>query len=551
MMNKWLFGFITFLSIIVLWCFQDSITVNIPWWDDFHGIILPVYDLFTDKSIAEKFHNFISLNNEHRVVNDRVFTLLIYIITGKFELKTLALLGFINLIGIFLVLFKVLTKAKVSYWATLPVVFLLFHAQYYESLQSLMVPFQNFSVILYMALSLYLLIFKRSFVWGFVFAIAAIFSHGNGILVFILGALILLINKNYKHAGIWAILSVLTVFIYFIGYSKPEWANKAVVSPIENPIAAVRYSFEFLGAYALNLVELSTGLSHSNGKQILPQLLGFGTFSLLLFLVLKCFPVNKLNVSLQKLRNNPTNQFFLAFTAFFVATAILMGLTRTGFPVLSRYTINSSLFLIGLWCFYITNYGEKGAIIFSTITFLMVFFTYFNAVAKGNFVKTNTITDGINYQKNGTWANGYSDSSHVSRVNPLLIEPLSAGKYVFPKTALDNFNKWGIESSREVLEYSIIDNYLRISGENTNNADEIFFSLETDQYQFIFPNQILRSNPIDFVSKHKYYSPYYQTFFPISVIPAGIYKIYKIEKTHDSYHKYDLNRKLDTKGMVL
>ncbi|MCD8540130.1 MAG: hypothetical protein LRY55_10440 [Leadbetterella sp.] len=139
----------------------------------------------------KKFQNFVSLNNEHRVVNDRIFTLLVYLVTGRFELKALALLGFINLIGIFFLFYQVLRNQKVSYPAILPVVFLIFHAQYYESLQSLMVPFQNFSVILYLLLSLYFLVFRKSFTWGFVFALAAIFSHGNGILAFILGVLIL------------------------------------------------------------------------------------------------------------------------------------------------------------------------------------------------------------------------------------------------------------------------------------------------------------------------------------------------------------------------
>lgn len=533
-----------------LWFFQSSITVNIPWWDDFHGIMLPVHDLFTDKSFAHKFQNFVSLNNEHRVVNDRIFTLLVYLVTGKFELKTIALLGFLNLIAIFLLLFKVLKKSNISYWAILPVVFLIFHAQYYESLQSIMVPFQNFSVILYMLLSLYFLVFRKSFLWGFVFALAAIFSHGNGILVFILGALILLANQKYKQSLIWALLSGITVFIYFLGYSKPSWTTTDVISPLENPVAAIRYAFEFLGSYSLNLVEISTGLANSGAKQLLPQISGLLAVAIWIYLILRKYSLRNLKESLDQLKNNKSDQFLLAMAAFFLATGIMMGLTRTGFPVLSRYTINSSFFLIAVWAFYVTNFSEKGSKLISFFVFGGLLISYYNGSAKGLFVKENTITDGINYQINKTWANGYSDSSHVSRVNPLLIEPLESGAYVFPKSELDNFANRNSENSREHLDYSIVDNYLMISGLEPEIASKIYFTLESERYQFIFPASKIRSNPKDFLLKGRYYSDLYKTAFPIGVIPKGNYQIFKIEKQEDGFKKFRLGRILNTDGMI-
>lgn len=548
-MKKPVFVFLSVTCILTLWYFQNAITVNIPWWDDFHGIILPVYDLFTEKSFAEKFRNFVSLNNEHRVVNDRLFTLLIFLITGKFELKALALLGFVNLIAIFLLLVKVLRKQGTSWLAVLPVLFLIFHAQYYESLQSLMVPFQNFSVILYMLLSLWFLVFKRSFALGFIFALAAIFSHGNGILTFILGALVLLVNREYRQTALWVVLSAISVWIYFLGYSRPEWTDNAVVSPLENPLAAIRYGFEFLGAYSLNLVEISTGLVNSSLKQLLPQVLGLAAVVVWLYLVFKKYPLKNLKDSLQKLRNSPSDQFLLGMAAFFLATGVMMGLTRTGFPVLSRYTINSSFFLVALWGFYITNYSEKGSRVVSLLAFGGVLLTYYNATAKGFYFKSNCVTDAINYRINGTWANGYSDSSHVSRVNPLLVAPLVTGAYVFPESDLDNFNEWAAEPVRpKNMDFSIVDNYLTISGSGNT---ETCFTLESEQHQFIFPAHKLRSNPGDFLLRQKYYSGLYKAVFPVNVIPRGNYRIYKIEKTDSGFKKFNLQRVLTPGNLIL
>lgn len=548
-MKKSLFLVLSAACILLLWYFQNAITVNIPWWDDFHGIILPVYDLFTEKSFLEKFKKFVSLNNEHRVINDRIFTLLIYLLTGKFELKALALFGFVNLIAIFLILVKVLRMQKTTWMAVLPVLFLIFHAQYYESLQSLMVPFQNFSVILYMLLSLYFLAFRKGFVWGFVFALAAIFSHGNGILVFILGALLLLVNQKYRQTAVWVLLSLITVLIYFWGYSKPEWANKAVVSPWQNPFAAIRYGFEFLGAYSLNGVEISTGLTSSSLKQLFPQVFGFAVVVIWVYLVLKKYPLSNIKTSLQKLKDNKADQFLLAMAAFFLATGVIMGLTRTGFPVLSRYTINSSFFLIAVWGFYITNYSEKGSKLVSLMAFGGLLLTYYNATTKANAFKQNSITDAVNYQINGTWANGYSDSSHVSRVNPLLRAPLESGAYIFPKSELDNFTRWNTQTNRANQDFSIVDNYLIISG--TAKSD-VFFTLESEKHQFIFPANKLRSNLKTLILQRAYYTDLYRTAFPINVIPTDNYRIFRIERTDkDQFVKYDLGRTLTGYKMVL
>ena len=159
--NKYIFWTTSSILIALLWLFQYIISVNVPWWDDFHGIILPVFHLFSNIPFSEKIKLFFSLNNEHRVVNDRFFLLLTYLVTGKFELKSLALLGFLNLIGIFLLIFKIAKPLVGNLLFLLPMPFLIFHAQYYESLLSLMVPFQNFSVIFYVFLTFYFLIFKK------------------------------------------------------------------------------------------------------------------------------------------------------------------------------------------------------------------------------------------------------------------------------------------------------------------------------------------------------------------------------------------------------
>jgi hypothetical protein len=519
-MRKEVFVLISALVIGLLWWFQYNITVNVPWWDDFHGIILPVHTLFTEVSLHQKLQHFFSLNNEHRVVNDRIFTWLVYTLRGTFDLKAVALLGFVNLIGIYLVVVKAIRKSSASYFTLLPVLFLLFHAQYYESLQSLMVPFQNFSVLLYLLLSLYFVSFKKQAAWAFFFATAALFSHGNGILVYILGALLLIIQGQGRKSVFWSLGSVLIIALYFWGYSKPSWTETDVISPWDQPLSAVSYAFEFLGAYALNSIDTSARLATSSAKQLLPASTGVLAVGILVFLVFKKYSWKNL---FSGLRNAPSDQFFLGMAAFFIGTGIMMGLTRTGFPVLSRYTINSSFLLIAIWGFYSTNFKAKGNTLAILITGTFWLLSYYNATEKAVYNRDNALADAYNYRNTGTWSNQYSDSAHVSRVNPLLSAPLVAGEYRFP--ADEFLEELGKKAGEPVTEASVEEGHMTVKGESKIVP---YFRLESEDYSFIFPGKLLRNSPLQILKGQGYFSTRYATAFPMEVIPRRNYRLVRV-----------------------
>lgn len=549
--GKYIFWTITLLLIAALWLFQNKISVNIPWWDDFHGIILPVFNLFSDLPFLQKIKLFFSLNNEHRVVNDRIFLLLIYIISGNFELKTLALLGFINLILIFLILVRVSKPLLGNRLYLLPLPFLIFHAQYYESLQSLMVPFQNFSVILYVFLTYYFLIYKKNkgLIPGFIFAALAIFSHGNGILAFLIGAIILIFNKRNKDFIIWSVLTSLIIGLYFWDYKKPEWSSG--VSAFSQPLSALRYVFEFFGAYVLNITDLSTRAKAVYSHNISEL---FGLFLVVTFLVLflKKYPIlSKRRIeALDKLRHSKTDQFLICVFGFVFATGLMVGISRTGFSMLSRYTINSSFMTIVVYVFLISNVKRKKVIGILTTIFcsIILIISYFNNYEIALFNRKNAVADGINFQKTGTWSNQYIDATHISNLNPLLVEPYKAKKYIFPSSILDNYSAIHSSMSKENLSYSINDGILEISGildeEINPNVKEngIYFSLENEDKQFIFPALHQKNNMLKSILQRKYFSEFYRTIYPVKLIPKEKYYLFKIVVIDDKVYKYDLSK---------
>jgi hypothetical protein len=554
--NNYIFWILSAFLIAGLWLFQYKISVNVPWWDDFHGIILPVFHLYSDIPFVEKLKLFFSLNNEHRVVNDRIFLLLIYLISGTFELKTLAILGFINLIGIFILLVKVAKPVVGNSIYLLPLSLLIFQAQYFESLQSLMVPFQNFSVTLYVFLTYYFLIFKKikSFLPASIFAVLAIFSHGNGILAFLVGIIILFFNKRNREGIIWTILSTAVIVLYFWDYKKPEWSSGVSVS--DNPMAALRYVFEFFGAYALNITDASTTAKTIYGKSISES---FGLILVIVFFAIffKKYPIWK-QEALLKLRHSKADQFIIAVFGFLFATGLMIGISRTGFSMLSRYTINSAFLVLITYLFTVSNTKYKKTVAITSIIFtsLLLILSYLNNFDLAIFNRKNAVTDGINYQKTGLWSNQYSDSAHVAKLKPLLVEPYKSNKYIFPASILNDYNKLNSADFSNNLNYGINDGVLEISGilnnklSTSSGENGIYFTLESDSLNFIFPTIHQKNNLLQILTSGRYFSERFRTIYPVKLIPKDNYKIYQIAVQDNEITKLNLNKTLGQDGFI-
>jgi hypothetical protein len=534
MLKKSKAWFYVFSAVFIglLWYFQSIITENLPYWDDFHGIMLPVFNLFSDHSIANKFSEFFSLNNEHRVVNDRIFTTLLYLIFGKFELKYLALLGFCNLIALFFIYLKIIRKHEINLWLFLPVVFLIFQAQYYEGLMSTMVPFQNFSVILYTYLAFYFLIFKKinRIPLGLLFATLALYSHGNGILTFCIGLLILMLNANLKSVLKWLLGSAIAIGLYFVNYQKPSWTSQDQMGEF-GLVDRVKYGLEFLGAYIYNLLDLSTAVKNTSlyaNAAVMFGLLLVLSFVLVFFAK---YPISKtkFSTSLQALKYNPKDQFLLATLMFFAATAILIGYSRTGLPMFSRYTINSAFTVCSVYVFIIFSLKNTKlfAGIVSVFTFIMLLFSYYNATHIGIFKKYQGLTDGLNWQHQKYWVNQYSELKHIANLNPLLTPIYEEKKYIFPKTELDNFAAFKTTPLSTDIKLEYQDKYLVLKGKGKNK--HTFFSLENSKNHFVFNAQNLRNPPLKYMKTGKFYTGSYVAYYDRTLLPSGLYTLYVLD----------------------
>lgn len=262
--------------------------------------------------------------------------------------------------------------------------------------------------------------------------------------------------------------------------------------------------------------------------------------------------------AMDKLRHSKADQFIICVFGFVFATGLMIGISRTGFSMLSRYTINSSFMTIAVYIFLVSNIKRKKAIGIVTTIFcsIILIISYFNNYEIALFNRKNAVADGINFQKMGTWSNQYIDSSHISKLNPLLIEPYNAKKYNFPASILDNYSTMNSSITTEKLSYSINDGILEISGvlnENINpNAKEdgIYFTLENKEKQFIFPAIHQKNNILKSILQRKYFSEFYRTIYPVKLIPKEKYNLFKIVVTDDKVYKYDLGKTYGQDAMI-
>ena len=328
--HKLLIGVIAGLPILLYYFFVSSCAVNIPLMDDYDAILGFANNFFFD--FSNKLGLLFSQHNEHRFLLGRSLTVLSYFLTGNVNFKTLIIIGNLSLLAFIAVVFVaiVFSGKKIKPFYFLPVCFLLFHPLYWEVSLMAIAALATLAVYFFVFSSLYLLNWpeRKYFITALFVAILATFINGNGMFVFPCGLLILWFYKRYKDLLFWLLGSILTVGLYFIGYSRLDSAG----SIVRNPMGAIKFFFYFISSSLAPL--LSTELPFR--KEIL---LSVGALLSLYFLFL-----------FRKIRTQRVNITTITFIVYLLISALFATLRRAGFgedyAFSNRYALYSSLFII-------------------------------------------------------------------------------------------------------------------------------------------------------------------------------------------------------------
>jgi hypothetical protein len=306
-----------------------------------------------------KFHN------EHRIALVR-FLAWFSSFFGQLNFKFILLFGNFS----FLILFYFIGKSLQKPFFYLIIALLLFQLQSWDNAFWPMASICNFWVYVWAFAALASLLNKNQYsvFLAIIFGLFATFTTGNGLFVFPVGSLALLILKDYKRFTIWTISGLFVIAFYLIGIgaSHPAQPNASFA---RTPVNILQFFFSFVGSNFW--VPLSKYIS-----------MGFGLLlsgSFWVFIGLKYHKKNLLLTS---------------FLAFLLLTAAVVAWNRyligTDLPLSSRYRICSTLIAILVVVIWLDILIERwpsfskifiGLTIFAALGFNLVSnFMYFNRV---------------------------------------------------------------------------------------------------------------------------------------------------------------------------
>ncbi|GAB3792773.1 hypothetical protein GCM10028819_03540 [Spirosoma humi] len=224
------------LPILVFGLIWQQYAVNIPKWDD-HALRAFLFNFDQDPTLTGKIYQLFKQHNEHRIVYDRLVSLLDYQLSGKLDYVHLMLVGNLSLVGLLWVFTAALRRSRPdlsgqSALYAVPIAWLLFNLSQWENMFWGMAALQNFSVVLWVIAAFYFLSYTTHWRLAFVAGVLATITSGNGLMVWPLGFLILILRlpafigattrKSLAPIVGWLVGAAVVVALYFAGFEKPD-----------------------------------------------------------------------------------------------------------------------------------------------------------------------------------------------------------------------------------------------------------------------------------------------------------------------------------------
>ena len=336
------------LPIILYFYFLSEYSLNIPKWDD-HALKAFILDFQNADGIWAKFQTFFKQHNEHRIAFDRLITLIIFQIHGTIDYRWLMWVGNFTLIGVLVIFYKIFQEQKISLLFFVPISLILFQLQLWENTFWGMAALQNFGIIFFIFGLIYLISSEKKghFYFALLFAFFATYTSGNGITVFPVCIVLLVLQRRFKETLIFGIASIALIGAYFYHYQMP---------PSNPPMVGISLGKIILGFFSF-LGSVFDLMPNSSGRIKLTIVAGGILFIISIIIAIYLIFNSKL---LKKNRSlSHTELFVLGILMFLIGTAIVVTFTRISFGEIglltSRYKIYAILLLITLYTFIISK----------------------------------------------------------------------------------------------------------------------------------------------------------------------------------------------------
>jgi hypothetical protein len=354
-------------AVLFMWGWQYY-AVNVPKWDD-HALRAYLYFFDQETTLSGKIYQLFKQHNEHRIVYDRLIATLDYWLFGKFSYVHLMVVGNLSLAGLLLVFCQVLRRqGQPLIWA-LPVSLLLFNLSHWENMFWGMAALQNFSVVFWVILTLYLISYRYHWSLALITAVLATLTSGNGLLVWPIGLGLTILGtpgtehvpadkpsgKSVRRVVGWLAAAAVVIALYFIGFEKP--AGNPPDRGSFSDLLKGWLAFTGAAAEALPLASPLSASLRLGGLMVLAAVAGIGWGLLRYRTAIGAAMLRLVRPRTESAAKEipPVELFFWGSAAFILGTAAIVAWTRTGFGIdliiTSRYKIYSLLLLALLYIY--------------------------------------------------------------------------------------------------------------------------------------------------------------------------------------------------------
>jgi hypothetical protein len=309
--------------------------LDIPILDDYDALLDFLNQLVPLNGISAKASYFLAAqHNEYKLYFVNGIAWLQVALLGHIDFRVLSAIGdgFVLLLAILLWKMFLPHHKDLAVRLTLfiPVSWLLFQLQYFETLNWAMAALQNIPILVFSLGAIYLLVkeTREAFFGAVIFFILAVAASGNGFLLIPVGLLILMVNRRYLRFAAWLVVAGGCVAVYVYHYN--------VLSSQTGPHRSVFSAFHPLApAYVLAFIGSAASFPFKWGSLLLGAMLCLFFF----YLARRGY-----------IRRNPLVAYCVLFL---LLTAVGVAGIRSDFGISqalnSRYTIYSALLVIFAW----------------------------------------------------------------------------------------------------------------------------------------------------------------------------------------------------------
>ncbi len=245
----WLLAAFACLPIIYVIMHVIAGSRNVPYWDEYDSALDFVLGINRKTSFFEKVTWFFSMSNEHRMLTSRSLFAVEYWLTGGINFHFIGFIGNVFLfITCALLVWSVRTvERRLSLFVLLA--FIVFQLQNYENFLWSGSSIDHYQVVLLAAVTFAFLLKNTTtcFYWAGFFGVLANYTLAHGIVVWLVGAILLVLDRRWRQLGVWVIICAVAVGGFFWGFhSNP--GHHIVSFSYSGIVTVALYWLKLLGA---------------------------------------------------------------------------------------------------------------------------------------------------------------------------------------------------------------------------------------------------------------------------------------------------------------